>query len=50
MLFTELQVKVVTVNTLEKLTEMLRDWMKTEQKLISRCINTLQIVLNLQNI
>ena len=50
MLFIELCAKVVTRNTLEKLTEtLLREMINTEQNLISQCINTLKAVLNLQN-
>ena len=50
MLFIEICAKVVTRNTLEKLTELLlQEMINTEQNLISQCINTLKTVLNLQN-
>ena len=45
MLFIELSVQVVTKTDRNIIMRM-----NTEQKLISQCINTLQIVCNLQNI
>ena len=51
MLFIELCVEIVAINTLEKLAHILqREWINIVQNLISQCINTLQIVLILQNI